>query len=262
MTDPTPLDLALRAMAACPDDTTLRLAYYHRLAGSELCLLLEREPAGDDLAPRILDLSDGPIALAFDTEERLAAFADGPVPYAALPGRVILAQLAGQGIGLGINLSDEAGAFLLPAPGVDWLADLLRQSPVAAPAHPTGWAAPADPALAPVLADRLSGLGAHAAGGWLASATGADGRPLQLLVIEDAAPGTEAALAKAGAEALAFSGADPAGFSLLFLSGGECRALALPELAAPVPLSRPAPPPAPAAPVPPGSDPARPPRLR
>lgn len=262
MTDQTLLDRAHRAMSARPEDAAARLAYYHRLAGAELCLLLDHEPQGDDLAPRVLDLSDGPVVLAFDGEERLAAFADGPVPYAALPGRVILTLLAGQGIGLGVNLGSDDRAFLLPASAIDWLAGLLAQAPEPATARPTGWAAPADPSLAPRIADLLSGLGALAAQGWLATARSGDDSPSQFLIIEDPAPGAEEALAKAGTEALAFSGADPSAFSLLFLSGAECRALGLPLLAAPVPLSRPAPPPEPAAPQAPGSDPARPPRLR
>ena len=110
MTDDTPLDRAHRAMTARPADEAARLAYYHRLVGAELCLLLTREPEGDDLAPRVLNLSDGPVVLAFEGEERLAAFADGPVPYAALPGRVVIAHLAGQDIGLGINLGGPWGA--------------------------------------------------------------------------------------------------------------------------------------------------------
>jgi len=262
MIDDTPLDHAHRDMTAHPDDTAARLAYYHRLAGAELCLLLAHEPEADDLSPRILDLTDGPVVLAFEGEERLAAFADGPVPYAALPGRVILAQLAGQGIGLGLNLGTDDRAFLLPTSAVDWLADLLAQRPEPATARPSGWAAPADPTLAPEIAGLLSGLGAMAAQGWLASARSDQGEAMQFLVIEDPAPGAEDALAKAGAEALAFSGADPAAFSLLFLSGTECRALGLPLFAAPVALSRPSPPPKPTAPSAPGSDPARPPRLR
>lgn len=262
MTDNTPLDRAHRAMTARPADEAARLAYYHRLVGAELCLLLTREPEGDDLAPRVLDLSDGPVVLAFEGEERLAAFADGPVPYAALPGRVVIAHLAGQDIGLGINLGDEDCAFLMPAAAVDWLANTLAHVPESATARPTGWGAPADPALAPVLADRLAGLGALAVQGWLASAQNDDGAIAQVLVVEDPAPGAEAALAKAGAEALAFSAAGDAGFSLMFLSGAECRALGLPVLAVPVPLSKPAASPDPVAPQPPGSDPTRPPRLR
>lgn len=262
MPDMTLLDDAHRALSARPDDPAARLAYYHRLAASELCLLLEEEPEGNALAPRILDLSDGPIVLAFDGEERLADFADGPVPYAALPGRVIVAQLAGQGIGLGINLGDEGHAFLMPATAVDWLAGVLAQAPMPAPARPTGWAAPAEPSLAAVLSDRLAGLGALAAQGWLAGALGDDGQPMQILVLQDPAERAEDALAKAAAEALAFSAADPAAHSVLFLSGTECRALGLPLLAAPVTLSRPAAPPEPAAPQAPGSDPDRPPRLR
>jgi hypothetical protein len=57
----------------------------------------ESEAEGDTLAPRVFALEDGPVVLAFDSEDRLAEFTGAPAPYAVLPGRVIAAQLAGQG---------------------------------------------------------------------------------------------------------------------------------------------------------------------
>jgi hypothetical protein len=263
MTHESALDRAHRAMEAAPEDEAARLAYYRAFADAELCLLLEREPEGDDLAPRLVALDSGRAVLAFDGEERLAAFSDLPLPYAALPGRVIAQALAGQGAAIGVNLAGGPGAFLMPAEAVDWLADALARRPSVVAAEPVAWHAPARPDLAARLADRLAGFGALAARAWLAGAAHADGRKALTLVFEDAAPGAEEALAKAAAEALLFSPLHGEPVDLTFLGGARTAALNLAGLAAPVPLSRPAPAPV-ATPLPaaPGTDPDRPPRLR
>lgn len=262
MPDPTPLDLAHAAMTDRPEDLAARMAYYHRLADTELCLVLTREPAGDRLDPRILALDDGRFALAFDGEDRLAAFARQPVPYAALPGRAAVLMLAGTGLGLGLNLGAGAGAFLMPADAVDWLAAALADRPAAAPLRPVRWQAPAAPALAGPLADALSALGGAAAGVWLAAAQDADGRLCDVLLAEAAAGAPHEPLARALAEAAAFAAAgaeppavmvvDAAALARIGPQAFAVRvALATPAAAAPAPARQP-----------PGSDPARPPRLR
>ncbi|MEZ5888223.1 MAG: SseB family protein [Paracoccaceae bacterium] len=261
MTEASALDRAHRAMIAHPEDEAARRAWYHRLAAAELCLLLDREPEGDDLAPTVIGLEAGSFVLAFDGEERLAAFADGPVPYAALPGRVIVGLLAGQGIGIGVNPGSEETAFLMAAEAVDWLAELLAAEPEADAVRPVAWGEPERPEAASSLSAALSGLGALAEGGWLAAVRYEDGRRATALVIEAAAPGAEAAIAKAAAEALALT-LGPGEADVLFLSRADCAALGLSSFASPVTLTRPArPEPAPA-PAAPGSDPERPPRLR
>lgn len=263
MDETAALDAAHRAMLAAPDDDAARLAYYHGLAQSELCLLLDREPSGDDLDPRVLTTTDGPLLLAFDSEDRLAAAANRPQPYAALPGRVILALMAGRGLSLGLNLGVADSAFLMPPATVDWIAAHLAERPAPATTAPTGWSAPAGGAnLARRLSAALAGMGAHAARAWLATARHADGTTSPSLVIEAADPAAEPALAKAAADALAFSGQTEGRADIFFLTAAEVTAAALGRIAQPVPLSRPAPPEPAAAPAAPGSDPARPPRLR
>ncbi|MFN6979952.1 MAG: SseB family protein, partial [Gemmobacter sp.] len=118
---PSPLDIAHAAMTAAPDDDAARLRYFAALADAELVLMLGAEAEGGQIVPKVFPLTDGPVVLAFDGDDRLAAFAEGPVPYAALPGRVIARQLAGQGVGLGVNLGGDA-AFLVPPAALDWLA--------------------------------------------------------------------------------------------------------------------------------------------
>ena len=104
------------------------LAFWRAFADAELFLVLEQEAQGDTLEPRVFDLSMGRMLLAFDTEERLATISDTPVPYAALPGRVVAAQLAGQELALGLNLGTGAGCeTVLAAGSIDWLAQMLTQ---------------------------------------------------------------------------------------------------------------------------------------
>ena len=51
----TPLDTAHAAMIAAPDDDTARLRFYERMADVELYLLLEAEPVGDQISPKVLE---------------------------------------------------------------------------------------------------------------------------------------------------------------------------------------------------------------
>ena len=109
----TPLDRAHAAMEADPGEAAMRLAFYDCLAGAEVFLLLQAEAEGDRITPEVFDLETGPVVLAFDREERLAAFLGRPAPYAALSGRRLAGMLAGQGLGLGLNLDVAPSAMLL-----------------------------------------------------------------------------------------------------------------------------------------------------
>lgn len=265
--DETPLAAAHRAMTTAPDDAAARLAYYRTLAASELCLALAREPAGDQLDPLVIDAADGPLLLAFEDEDRLAAFSGQPQPYAALPGRVILSLMAGQSLSLGVNFETEAGAFLMPAETVDWLAARLAESPAPGRAAPRGWAAPDVPASAAAgLAAALAGAAGLTRRAWLVAALGDGGSRTLTLAFESARPEAEPALAKAGAEALAFSGLAEGRADVLFLTETEVGRAGIDRIALAIPLPpvdhRPPPAATRPAPAAPGSDPARPPRLR
>lgn len=261
----TLLDTAHAAMLADPDDDGARLRYYRLLADAELFVLLTEEAEGAAMTPQIFALDDGPVVLAFDTEERLAAFTGMAVPYAALPGRVVAAQLAGQETGLGINLGSEDSAWLMAPYAVDWLAGLLDRAPTETRGRPVVVLAPGEVEadLAEALAVALSGAGGLAAAAVLAQAGWDDGSQGWLLVFLGAAPEAEAPLARALAEALAFSGLEDGLVDAVFLSPEDPFArqvLSLGQvLALPVP---PAAPPERAPPAPPGMDPTRPPKLR
>lgn len=256
----TVLDLAHAAMEAAPEDAAARLRFYGRLAESELCVLI-RSDEGDRLEPVVFALAEGRFVMAFDREDRLAAFADAPSPYAAVPGRALVQQLAGQGLGLGLNLGVAPSAFLMPPDAVDWLAATLGAAPEVAPMRPVrlaaldGAAALLD-AVAPGL-EPLRGIGRAVAA---VRAVDGEGHETPVLAVIGAPTGSQEAIAKALAETLVFaSGA--AAPDILFLAPDEPLAAEALALGAVFDLTPVAAEPA-SAPAAPGSDPDRPPRLR
>jgi hypothetical protein len=195
----TALDAAHAEMQAAPDDEGARLRWYGALLDQELVVVLEGEPAGGGIVPRVFPLAEGPVILAFDNEEKLAS-ALGAAPYAALPGRAVVAALAGQGTGLGVNLG-AAGAFLMDAAGVDWLAGVLAAAPVAdlSAADRFEPAAPPAPLVAALDAGLARARG-RAASAFLAARAGR-------LIVVFAGAASPAPLARLVGEAAAFSGA-------------------------------------------------------
>jgi hypothetical protein len=257
MTVLTLLDAAHAALSADPENEALRLRFYERLADGELFLLLDREAEGETIDPRLFPLEMGPVVLAFDREERLAEFTGGIAPYAALPGRVIARQLAGQGIGLGVNLGVAPSSMLLPPEAMDWLAETLEAGPEETEARPERFHPPAGlpEALLAGLDAKLARAGGLASGALLSAVTYAGGRRGHLLAFLDASPGAEAALARAASEALIFSGVDAGEMDVAFLGSSDPAAAAMARVALRFDL---APPEAP----PPPPRPQGPPRLR
>lgn len=260
-----PLDSAHAAMMAVPEDSAARAAYYRALVDCELYLLLAREAEDDRIEPRTVTVDGGDMILAFDDEARLAAFAEGPLPYAALPGRVIFGLMAGRGLTLGLNLGGEDGAFVMPPEIVDWLVARLGDAPLADQKPAGGWKPLAE--AAPLAAAITAALGPAAPlcqGAWLASARADGDAPTPAVIFVGARPEAEAALAKAASEALAFSGRIEGRAEVYFLTKADFDASTLPSVARAIPLQAP-PEPAPARaspPAAPGGDPDRPPRLR
>ncbi|MBA3908993.1 MAG: hypothetical protein C0524_03710 [Rhodobacter sp.] len=256
----TLLDAAHAAVSADPENETLRLRFYERLADGEMILLLEREAVGAAVEPRVFDIEGGPVVLVFDREERLAAFTGGIAPYAALPGRVIAGMLKGQGIGLGVNLGVAPSSMLLPAEAMDWLAMALEGGPEAAEAVPERFLAPMVPeVLVAGLDAKLAKAGGLAVAAVLAGVEYRGGRRGHMLAFLDAIPGAESALAGAVREALVFSGLEAGELDVAFLRSGEPAALAIIRAGLRFDLPVPEVPEAPGAP---GMDPARPPKLR
>lgn len=261
----TELDRMHAAMAAAPESDAERLAFYDRLADAELFLLLTGEPEGETIEPALFDMDEGRVALVFDGEDRLAAFSEGPAPYAALPGRVVAAMLAGQGLGLGLNLGVAPSSFLLPAGGVAWLAGALASAPAEAAARPVTYGPPVDVprALIGALDAKLARLAGLAARAHLVAVTYADGHSGHLLVVEDARREAEPALAKAVSEAVVFSGVEAGFFDVTFRDAGDPGLAPVTRHALSFDLPKPAPEAARTrVPTAPGMDPSRPPKLK
>ena len=255
------LDAAHAAVHADPENAALRLRFFERLADGEMFLLLDREPQGEVLDPRVFDLEDGRFVLVFDREERLASFSGGIAPYAALPGRVIAGLLKGQGIGLGVNLGVAPSEMLLPPEAMDWLAETLEEAPEEVEALPEQFHAPKGlpETLISALDAKLARATGLASGALLAAVSYRGGRRGHMLAYLDAAPGAEAALARAASEALVFSGIEAGEIDVAFLRSNDPAMVAMARVALRFDLPMPEAQAVPGAA--PGMDPKRPPRL-
>ncbi|NKX43113.1 SseB family protein [Roseicyclus persicicus] len=257
----TPLDHAHAAMEAAPEDEAARLRFYDRLAGAELVLLLEAEAEGDRIRPQVFPVEGQRFVLVFDREERLAEFAGGPAPYAALSGRRLAEMLAGQGIGLGVNLGVAPSSILIEAGSVDWLAATLAEAPEEVEERPEEIAAPGGlpERLLEALDARLAAAEGLARMAYLVGATYAGGRRGHLMAFVDPVPGAEPALARAVGAALTFSGIEAGSLDVGFFRASDPVAGRLARVGLRFDL-----PEAPKAEAPgaPGMDPDAPPRLR
>ncbi|MDP3860691.1 MAG: SseB family protein [Phaeovulum sp.] len=236
MPKPTAYDLAHAAAEAMPEDGAARLALYNHIADAELFLLLEHEPAGDQITPQVFETEAGDYVLAFDLEERLSAFTGIPAPYAALPGRVIAQYLVGEGVGIGLNLGVADSAMLLPPEALDWLTETLSEVPEAVSGTPEAFCPPAlGPAALGALLTALDAKFAHLAGyaaqALLAGVTYQGGRQGHMLAFLGAVAGAEPALAKAVGEALTFSGLEAGELDVAFVTGSEAMFARLAEVA-------------------------------
>jgi hypothetical protein len=197
---PTPLDRAHAAAEAPGAAGDARARFYALLLETPLCVPVEPQPDGAAPKPMVFALEDGPVALGFDDDARMAAFFEAPTEYVTLPGRALAALLAQAGLGLGLNLGDAPSAALLDADLMRWLAaemggglDAAELTGPLTLAAPTG----ATPGLLAALADRLAGFPGMAAGAWIAR-LGPEGAPGRLTVLLLPADG-----AVRGAQALA-----------------------------------------------------------
>ncbi len=262
----TPLDRAHAAMQAAPEDAAARLRFYDRLADAELMLLLARDPEGDAIEPELFEIEGGRVALVFDTEARLSGFIGRPAPYAAVSGRALAGMLAGQGIGLGLNLDAAPSAILLPAGAVDWLAGMLDRRPAEIGATPEDIGRPdgVPDALLEALDQKLAAAAGLAPYAYLAGVRYRGGASGHLLAFVDARPGAEDALARAVGEALAFSGLEAGSLDVGFFGASDPVAATLARRGLRIDLPEPERAQILGAegPSAPGMDPDRPPRLR
>jgi len=257
----TPLDDVFAAMQADGTEAA-RLRWFDRLAASELFLLLEAEGEGDRIRPRVFEVEDGAFVCVFDREERLSGFAGEAAPYASLSGRALAGMLAGQGLGLAVNLG-TGSEMLLDEAAVAWLAQMLATRPDEVEEAPSEIAAPGalPEALLTALDARLASAAGLARRAALVAVGYAGGGQGHLLAFIDAVPGAEPSLARLVGEALSFSGLEAGTLDVGFFRAHDPVAprlvraglmFDLPDLQDPQA----------GGPVAPGMDPDRPPRLR
>ncbi len=255
----TDLDTAHAAMQAAPDDDAARLRFYERLADTELFMLLGAEAEGDQITPELFEIEDQRFTLVFDREERLSQFVGRVAPYAGLPGRALAEMLAGQGIGLALNLDVAPSAMLIPAEAVDWLVQTLGNTPAETEARLSEVSAPNVPEAVVTGLDRKLAIAAgRARSAYLAAATYDDGGRGHVLAFIDAVDGAEKALATAASEALTFSGIEAGMIDVLFVRSADPLAAHLAKVGLRFDLPQPEVAQAPRAP---GTDPDKPPKL-
>ena len=257
------IDAAHAAMEASPEDTSKRMKFYERVADSELFLVLEAEPSGDNAVPSLFEVEADTYALVFDSAERLTEFTQAPTPYLAASGRQITAMLAGQGIGLGVNLAVAPSSMLLPASAVEWLHQTLGAAPQAQQATPSAVYGPGSvpEALIAALDTKLASMSGLARCAYLAEMDYENRPRTHVLAFVDAVPAAEPAMAGAVSEALTFSGVEAGSLDVIFLAAQNPLSAALAKHGLRFDLPEPV-----AEPVrvvgAPGSDPDKPPILR
>ena len=259
----TTLDRAHAAMTAQPGDDALRLRFLETLSDADLFVLLEAEIEDDHVRPVSVTIDGAEYVLAFDTEERLSAFAGRPAPYAGLPGRALVQMMTGQGAGLALNLRVAPSTWVLPADGVDWLSRTLGHAPEETEARLVGISRPTGlpEAVLDALDRKLSRTAGLARVAWLAAADYADGGRGHVLGFVGADARSHAALAHAAGEALTFSGIEAGVIDVIFVEEGDemARRLERVGLRFDLPVIERA---TPEVPMAPGSDPDKPPKLR
>lgn len=251
----TTLDQTHATMSDHPEDDRARLRFFEAFAAAELFVLLED---GGTEAPRLFETGEGSFVLAFDTEDRLTIFAEGPAPYAALSGRAIAGMIGSRDIGIGLNLGVAPSSFLIPAQAVAWLNQTLHTRPQEVSATPEVFTPPGKlpESLLTSLDQRLAAAEGLAKLAYLAGVTYRDGRHGHLLAIIDARHEARPALTRAISDAMAFSNIDAGELDVVFLSASDPAAAKLAKVGLRFDL------PQPSEPTAPGSDPTKPPKLR
>lgn len=258
--EPTPLDTAHAAMTAAPDDDAARLRFYERIADVELFMLLEDEPKGDQINPVLFE--DGYV-MVFDRAARLAAHVGNAAPYVALSGRAIAGMLDGQPLGMAVNIGVAPSEILLPPEAMGWLRDTLAHAPGEVEAGidrvfpPKGL----PETLITALDAKFATATGMAAGAFLVGVEYTGGGRGHLLAYVGAIPRAQDALLRAASEALTFSGIEAGAMDVGFFGPKD----PVVERLAKVGLRFDLPQMEPLQNTPrmaPGSDPAKPPKLR
>jgi len=260
----TELTLLDQAHARMDTSDAARLQFYAALVDAELHLLLTEEPCGEDISPRLFPVDGGQVVLAFDTQERLAEFAKEVAPYVALPGRILAQVLSEQGLGLGLNLDVAPSSMILPLDALQWLTKTLdAQGPNSGEAQLSAVRGPGKvpDILLEALGARLTSSAGLADYAVLAQADFAKGGSGHVLAIVGSQTRAEPALAQAVSEAVTFSGIDAGHLDVAFLDASHPLTARISKVGMRFDIPKPEKP-EPMQPMAPGTDPAKPPKLR
>ncbi len=216
----TPLDIAYLQMQ---EDEAQAMGFYARFLEAELFLMLESELANGQAKPLVMQTSDGALALVFDREERLADFGEVVSDYVALSGRRVVAMLAGQGVGIGLNLGEAPSAMVLPADAVSWLAGAALGEDEELEAKPLQIAKPAGvpEALIAALDGKLANMGGVVGAAYLVSVTYENGEQGHMLALVNVPAPARPGVSEALSEALRFSGIEAGQLDLAFLASDD-----------------------------------------
>ncbi|MDO5622475.1 MAG: SseB family protein [Paracoccus sp. (in: a-proteobacteria)] len=203
----TPLD------QLCPQpfhqaDEAGRARYLQKLADTEVFVALAGEAVDNKANLRLFDLTGMQAALACDSDERLADFLGQAADYAAMPGRVLAAMLAGRGLSLLVNPGQPSEA-LIPPEMLNWLVESLSSAlpEQGAGERPSRLTSPAPlllTLLAEPLAERLASLRGHVHQAALVGADWPGGGRGHIIALSGVEPADRGAVAKSMAEMLAF----------------------------------------------------------
>lgn len=220
MSEATPLDQAHALMGAAPEDDAARLRFYERIADSELFLLLEAEPKGDQISPVLLEES---YVIVFDRAARLAAYVGDVAPYVALSGRAIAGMLAGQPLGMAVNVGVAPSEILLPAGALAWLRDTLAHEPGQIEARIERVLPPVGlpETLIAAIDAKLATATGMAAGAFLVAVEYEGGGRGHMLGFVGAIERAQDALVRAASEALTFSGIEAGAMDVGFFAPND-----------------------------------------
>ena len=219
MEDDTPIDAAFELFAEDPDDLSKRVAFLGQVLRSEL-YLLTNGPAAKSVKPQLFEIEGAPFAIAFDTAERLSAFA-GEAHFSNLSGRNLLDLLATENLGCVLNPEVAPSSYVIDPETVSWLAAQSQLAPVIDATMPVAISAPivSAPQILQHLDRGLAALEGAAAYAYLIQVEGASKTSDLSLAFIDVQPGREDSLASYIQELVAFSGQDGLEISVLFLDG-------------------------------------------
>lgn len=257
----TPLDASYAAWMEAPDSDIARMQFYGTLAAVELFMLLKDAPEGDQVSPELVESQGVSMVLVFDTEERLADFAGREAAHVTLSGRALAGMIAPEGLGLALNPEVAPSASVIEPDVLAWLVQVLDEAPDQREDRPEEIRPPAGlpESLLTALDARLAGSEGLALQAYLVEVAYQGGRRSHMLGFVGAVPGAEGALAQSVQEALTFSGVEAGSLDVAFIRGDDPIAATLaqqglrfdlPQAEVLQPLGAP------------GSNPAKPPKLR